>query len=210
MANFKTHFFGGVVIGAVGILVCVISAFETDITWLAILLGAVVCGSFLPDMDLDNGIPFQIIFGLLGIGASGVVFYDHYNNGHRDWFVLAILTIMAFVVIRFIIGEIFMRFTDHRGIWHSVPAAVLTGLCIHRGIIAFFPSVDAGIGLLAGIAVFVGYIGHLMLDEVYASVNLSGGSFLPKRSLGSAFKLYARSKIATTIVYGSIVYMLFF
>jgi hypothetical protein len=44
----------------------------------------------------------------------------------------------------------------------------------------------------------------LILDEIYSSVNLHGHSLLPKKSLGSALKLYSHSKIATLVFYISI------
>lgn len=208
MANFKTHMGWGMIIGAASVVGASLGSLVYGWDHLFLIFGMVLIGSFLPDMDMDEGLPFQILFGLLSVGVSGYVFYDLYTSGQRDVLLLILIPMASFFGMRFFVGGIFMRFTDHRGIWHSVPAAILIGLIVLR--VMQSGRIGDDLASKASMALMIGYVGHLILDEIYASVNLAGGSLLPKRSLGSALKLYARSKISTVIVYAGIVYLWFF
>lgn len=207
MADFKTHIGWGMIIGIVVIVFASIYSFLHGAISMGLVFLAVLIGSFLPDMDMDDGLPFQILFGLLGVSFAGVVFYDLYMEGEQSTATIFVVSGVAFVIVRFVIGEIFMRFTSHRGIWHSLPAAVLWSMGSIRLMERSAIFDDGRLIYIIGASVAIGYLGHLVLDEIYASVNLSGHSLLPKRSLGSALKLYARSKIATILVYGGIVYL---
>ncbi len=178
-----------------GLIYSVFSGTELGI-WIFL---AVLIGSFLPDLDLDDGIPFQIFFGFLGLGFSGLVFLNLYQKGERDIKILFLIPALVFIVIRFIVGYIFKKFTHHRGIFHSIPAAILFGL-IFVWIMHFF-SIFKGQEIIIGGAITIGYIGHLILDEIYASTNLNGLSIFPRQSLGSALKLYSSSKVSTFLFY---------
>src|SRR5437868_5398977 len=71
-----------------------------------------------------------------------------------------------------IVGTIFKRVTHHRGMAHSIPAAVLAGLATFFAASHFyFSDQDA---FLLGVAVLAGYVVHLILDEIYAGVNFHG------------------------------------
>jgi hypothetical protein len=199
MANFKTHIGWGVVIGVGAVIFGLIYSMLSAGTMVGWVFLAVIIGSLLPDLDMDEGLPFQILFGLMGVGAAGLFFYVAYQGGERDWKYLAIISALAFAIMRFVIGYIFKKFTDHRGMFHSIPAVVLSGLTAIW--LMHWLSVQENQELLIGLAVALGYLGHLVLDEIYASVNLSGYSLLPKKSLGSALKLYSSSKITTLIFY---------
>lgn len=207
MANFKTHIWWGAILGIgiliAGLLLSIISSAEVMI-W---IFGAVLVGSFLPDLDIDEGVPFQILFGLFAAGLAGAVFFNFYQNGTRDLKLLIGLPILAFVIVRFAIGYIFERFTHHRGMFHSIPAAALAGVgaC---WILNFF-EIQQQLCILAGFAIAVGYLGHLVLDEIYSTVNFHGLVFRPKKSLGSALKFTSSSRIATVAVYLALAVVLF-
>jgi membrane-bound metal-dependent hydrolase YbcI (DUF457 family) len=199
MANFKTHIAWGSLVGVALVVFALIYSLFSGLELIFLVFLATLIGSFLPDLDLDEGVPFQIIFGLLGVTLAGLVFYNFYQDGLRDWMKLALAPLLIFTVIRFGAGYIFEKFTEHRGMFHSIPAAALFGL-IAVWILEFF-SLGTAERVYLGVAVTAGYIGHLILDEIYSSVNLRGHSLLPKRSLGSALKLYSGSKITTLFFY---------
>lgn len=199
MANFRTHIGFGVFIGigfiVTGLIYALFSSTESMI-WVFL---AVLVGSFLPDLDMDDGLPFQILFGLLGAGVAGLVFLNLYQGGEREVKNLILIPVLVFGVVRFLGGYVFKEFTDHRGIFHSVPGTVLFGLLTIWFLNLLNILEEQKIFL--GIAVSVGYLGHLVLDEIYSSVNLKGHSLLPKQSLGNALKFYSSSKIASLVFY---------
>ena len=111
MAQFRTHIGLGVfvVVGIVvtGLIFAVFSTVESAV-WIFL---AILVGSFLPDLDMDNGIPFQILFGLLGAGMAGLVFFNSYQAGERELKMLILVPALVFVAVRFVAGYIFEKFT---------------------------------------------------------------------------------------------------
>lgn len=199
MAQFRTHISWGALIGAglivFGFLYSLVSQ-PAIAFWIFI---AVIIGSLLPDLDLDEGMPFQIVFGLLGIASGALMFYRMYAGGQHHWMPLALISLFAFAFVRFFLGYVFEQFTNHRGMFHSVPAAVLSGLVS----IWFLHMANFLLGseFLFGSSVAIGYLGHLVLDEIYSAINLHGRSILPKSSLGSALKFRSHSHVATGFFY---------
>lgn len=199
MANFKTHIGFGVIIGVVFIIIGLLYSLLSSTEAMLWIFLAVLVGSFLPDLDMDEGIPFQILFGLLGMGLGGIVFLNLYQKGGNDLVTACLLALFVFCLFRFGIGYIFEKFTNHRGIFHSIPGAILFGL-LTIWFLSLLNSLEEQ-RLFLGLAVSIGYLGHLILDEVYSSVNLRGHSLLPKKSLGSALKFYSSSKMASFLFY---------
>ncbi|MBT6878078.1 MAG: metal-dependent hydrolase [Gammaproteobacteria bacterium] len=86
------------------------------------------------------------------------------------------------------IGYAFKKFTVHRGIFHSIPAALVMGLLSIHLFVSYGWERD-GLQVIAA-SVTIGYLCHLLLDEINSAVNLSGVPFIPKRSLGSALNIF--------------------
>src|SRR5262249_11147762 len=92
---------------------------------------------------------------------------------------------------------LFKRITVHRGMFHSVPAMVIAGLLIYLGDHRADPRVRL---FLAG-GVMLGFLSHLVLDEIY-SVDLLGRKMIRlNRYAGTAVKFYSPSWIATLTCY---------
>ena len=199
MANFKTHISWGVLVGIVFVVASLIYSIFSGIESIFWVFAAVIVGSFLPDLDSDDGLPFQILFGLLGAGAAAAVFLNLQQGREQDLKLLIILPILAFIAVRFGAGSLFKKFTHHRGMFHSIPAAASCGLAM-VWLLEFF-SMAQERRLFIGLAAAVGYLGHLILDEIYSTVNFQGMIFKPKKSLGSALKLWSSSSVATLLVY---------
>ncbi len=199
MAEFKKHISWGVVLAIAVIVLGLILSLFAGVEIIFWIFLAVLIGSFLPDLDSDGGLPFQMTFGLAGLILAGAFFYFLFENQERDWRILVGIPIGIFILIRFIFGYFFQKLTRHRGIFHSVPAGILTGLIV-VWVLGYSP-LDFNEKILIGSAVFIGYLGHLVLDELYSTVNLRGLSIFPKKSLGSAIKFWSSSKKATFLVY---------
>ncbi len=186
MANFKTHITTSTVLGigygAMGYL-----AF--NIPWESSLIASGLCGvsGMLPDLDSDSGVPVRETLSFVSAVVPMLMIrrFSYLQFTHEQIIVVGALT---YIVIRFGIGKLFRRFTVHRGMWHSIPAALIAGL------IAFLLCVssDLQIRLFKAWAVVIGYLSHLILDEMY-SVDLSGHRIRLKRSLGTALKFWGGS-----------------
>ena len=182
MANFNTHFF--VAASASGIAALTASNKEffdlLDVPWF-IFLGTI--GGLLPDIDSDTSKPLHILFNALAALTTVLVilyFKDQYLMQH-----IFIMSIAAFLIVRYPILAIFKILTVHRGVFHSLfSAAFFTLLTVCINFYIF--SSSSQFSWLSGLFIGFGFIVHLLLDELYA-VNLSGVQL--KRSFGTAFKL---------------------
>ena len=164
-------------------------------------------GSFLPDVDVDTGTPFQIIFGFFSLLGSGIVIYYLIDNNISEIKYLIGLPVITFIFIRIVVGNIFKKFTAHRGIWHSIPALLISILATLQLVNRFDLSIMDKI--IISISIGLGYLSHLILDEVYSMVNIGGVPFKVKRSLGSALEIVSKSKIATITAYILLLILLF-
>jgi hypothetical protein len=158
------------------------------------LLAGGLCGlaGMLPDLDSDSGKPIQELFGLLAVVAS-LFAYHHLHQADLTPPDRVLAAGVCYLLVRFGVSWLFARMTVHRGMWHSLPAACLIAeltFLASQGVMG-----DRGALVLGG-GVFMGFISHLLLDEIW-SFHFKG--ILPsfKRSSGTALKFFSDSKLAT-------------
>lgn len=206
MASFRSHISLGIATGILGVM-ALSSWFLTGDIFLSVsLFGVVILGSLLPDLDSDSGIPFHVAFSSFSLVGAALVGSSVYQEHPEDWLKIVVWVGGAFFFIYGVIGWCFKRFTRHRGMAHSLPAALLAGLSLFFLAVHFsFPDDEA---FLLALALMTGYIGHLVLDELYAATNFHGRPFLPNKSLGSALKLTSDNQLVTLAVYGAILFLL--
>ena len=199
MASFKSHISFGILTAAILSVVLFLFAWVSGIFAFLIFV-LVIIGSMLPDIDSDTGIPVRILFGVLSV-AGLVVSFVYLET--ITIFYRGLISIVISLGVYFIIGKLFRKFTVHRGIFHSIPAALLMGV-ISISIADFF-QLDIKTIFSIGLAVTAGYLCHLVLDELNSAVNISGVPFIPKKSLGTALQLWSSSLFTSLSVYGVLV-----
>lgn len=199
MALFRDHITVGALVAAVGVVLLYFYAVVTDPLLLVILFAVSIIGSFLPDLDSDSGIPFYILFGVFTLACGGVVLYYVLANPPESIYVLVGAPIAALFGVWFIVGAIFKHFTHHRGMMHSIPTMVITSLLVF--LVAKYLEQGETLSLVFALAAGVGFFSHLVLDEIHAENTLSGNPFIPRRSLGTAFKFFSSSKPTTLFTY---------
>lgn len=207
MASFRTHISFGIALGVLSVFLLASLALAPSgwsyfvLVWLMVTVGAI-----LPDMDSDSGVPFHVTFGSLSLVAGGVVFLAALENFSGDFVKIIGLTAFAIGLVWGVFGSIFKRFTRHRGMAHSIPAAFLAGLLVFS--ISSRSDIDEWRAFLLGVAMVIGFLLHLVLDEVYAAVNFHGTPFVPNQALGSAIKFFSHSRNINILVYGLIAFFL--
>jgi hypothetical protein len=156
----------------------------------AILAGG-LCGlaGMLPDLDSDSGKPVRELFGLLA-AVTALICFHRLGNGDREMRLL--LAAGVYLMVRFGLAFLVKRLTEHRGMFHSMPAAFIAGLATFLA----FNNGDAGhtLGLAGG--VFLGFLSHLVLDEIYA-VDFRGMKVKVNQFGGTAVKFFSKSVPAT-------------
>ena len=183
MANFTTHIaVGTVVAGALATLTLAADVVAPE-NLIAVTMAGVL-GSVLPDIDLKESRPSKAMFAGLGIFFSfAVLFSFALNYSIAELWILWLGTLAG---VRYGLHAIFHRLAVHRGIWHSLMAAAF---CAVATAVVFKTVLGRheGVAWLAAGFMFIGYLVHLTLDEMY-SVDVMDVRI--KSSFGTALKLF--------------------
>jgi len=202
MADFKTHISTstalGVVFGGAGY-------FLFDIPVAHALVAGSLCSvaGMLPDLDSKSGIPQREMLCFVSVITPMLMLprLDAFGlTTEHKVFVAGVM----YVLVRFGIGGLFRRFTKHRGMWHSIPAAMIAGLATFMICL----STDFNIRLFKAWAVVLGFVSHLFLDEIYA-VNWEGKLPSAKKSFGTAMKFFGRSTFFNVMIYAKLAVLIF-
>ncbi|MCL2744011.1 MAG: metal-dependent hydrolase [Planctomycetaceae bacterium] len=164
------------------------------------LLSAGLCSmaGMLPDIDSDSSRSFQeCIYFAAGLCAVLLVDRLRHFDVERDTILLAGAAVFMFV--RFGVGSMIKHITVHRGLFHSIPAAVLAGQAVY-----FLSSGTLAEHLCKGFALFAGYMSHLILDEI-CSIDSTGQSLRLKKSFGTALKFYAPKSLGASLALYAVV-----
>ncbi len=200
MAGFKTHVTVSTVLGvgygAVGI--------GLDYPLETCLLAGGLCGvsGMLPDLDSKSGVPVREIMALAAAIVPMMMIdrFQHMNLGPES---IVLAGALIYIVIRFGVGEIFKLYTVHRGMWHSIPAAITCGL-----LAMFICSCDDyRMRVFKALAVFLGFMSHLVVDELW-SIELRRGRVHLKSSFGTAMKFWGKSLWGNVSTYAKLILMI--
>jgi hypothetical protein len=181
MANFPTHIVvGTIVAGSLATLTLAADVIAPENLVAVTMAGSL--GSVLPDIDLKDSRPSRALFAGLAVFFSfAILFHFAPRLSIAEMWALWLGTLLF---VRYGLHTMFHRLTSHRGIWHSLIAGLA---CAFATVIIFyyvFARPD-GVAWLAGGFLLIGFMTHLILDEMY-SVDVLGNHI--KRSFGTAFK----------------------
>jgi hypothetical protein len=204
MADFKTHITVSTAIGVAygGVAyTCFQPYFNFEYPATTCLLAGTLCSvsGMLPDLDSDSGVPLRESLTF----ASACIPMLLLDRFQHQWMLppeqIAMAGAAVYGAVRFGLGTLLKKYTVHRGMFHSIPAAIIAGeiaflLCSHGN-----PYVR---GYKAA-AVVIGFLSHLILDEIW-SVKVTGGRVGLKSSSGTAMKLWGSSMWANISTYAKL------
>ena len=206
MAGYKAHMAFGMLTAA-GWTFIVIMLSLVSVWFLPIIFIATVAGAFLPDLDSDTSAPLKILLVIFSVLGSAVAGWIVFNQEDSSWLRLGGISAFSGLFIYYGIGGIFKKLTHHRGIFHSIPAVLLSALLTLTLLNQI--ELDVNIKILISLGVGFGYLCHLILDELNSAVNLGGIPFIPNKSIGTALKLYSKNWKISLGVYGITGWLLF-
>lgn len=197
MADFRTHITTSTALG-VAYGTAAWSVFE--VPGPHCLVAGALCGigGMLPDLDSDSGVPQREMLCFVSVLVPMLMLPRFMQLGWSPE-MMVFAAGVAYVFIRFGIGNLFRRFTKHRGMWHSIPAAIIAGLFTY--LIGLSP--EFSIRAFKAWAVVLGFLSHLILDEIY-SVDLNGRKIKVKKSFGSALKWTGKRWSANLFTWGTL------
>ncbi|MBI1344797.1 metal-dependent hydrolase [bacterium] len=195
MAGFHTHITVSSAVGA-GYAWWVHTQFGLPWSTSAVAGGLCSIAGILPDLDSDSGIPARETIGFTAAVVPLLLMHRFQKYGLTlEQMLLA--GVPVYIFIRFGLGTLLKEFTIHRGMFHSIPAMLLSGMT------TFLISDSGGLQTraLKGIAVSLGYLSHLVLDEIWSvEVNLTGSRL--KSSSGTALKFFSKNAAANAMCWG--------
>lgn len=201
MADFKTHLAASTVLGIGG---GVVANQMYGVPLPSCVLGAGLCSvsGMLPDIDSGPGRPLREITTLMAAVVPTMLLARFQRHGlSQESIILA--GAVLYVAIRFGLAGLLRVYTEHRGMFHSLPAAAIFG---ELTFLCFYSDNTLMRWFLAG-AVVLGYLSHLLLDEIY-SVQWDGVPRL-KKSFGTAVKLFGDGWWPNLSAYGKLAVLTF-
>ena len=190
MAGFHTHITVSTLVG-VGYAAVGAYAYELPLSTCAIAGGLCsICG-IMPDLDSDHAVPARETLSFLAAVAPMLLFYRFHYEGLPTENIF-LFGAPLYLLIRFGFGQM-LKVSVHRGMFHSLPAAAIAGLIA-------YVLCDTGVTFGRNYKAFgavIGYLTHLILDEIWA-VEMAGGSIRLKKSFGTAMKLFGQSAPANS------------
>ncbi len=156
------------------------------LTWIA---------GMLPDLDSQTGRPVNEIFGLLAAIVPFEMMGHLLEWGGNPEGAMA-YAVGIYAAIRYGGSYLLGKLSVHRGMFHSIPAMIIAAEIAFLG----FKS-DSMItkGLMAG-GVGLGFLSHLVLDEIY-SVQWNGMTVRLKKSSGTAIKMIGKRFAPNIVTY---------
>jgi hypothetical protein len=196
MAGFRTHVSTSSLLGTAYAGLGYMHGMPPDS---AAIAGA-MCGfaGMLPDLDSDSGVPLREAMSFTAATVPMLLLNRLATLGLR-YDQMAIISVGIYFLFRFGLANMIRKYTVHRGMFHSLPALLIVGgiaylLCGGNDLTSRY--------FKAG-GVMLGYLSHLVLDEIYA-FEWTGGRWKMKKSFGTAMKLWGDDGWSNFSTYGKL------
>jgi len=202
MAGFKTHITTSTLLGLGG-GAAAFALYHVPLPTCALAAGLCSVSGMLPDLDSGPGVPLRESTAF----AAAVVPMMLLSQMEQLGFAFETIVLAGgaiYLAIRFGVGWLLRHCTVHRGMFHSLPAAVIAAeltflLCAHEHENVAHRIFNAG-------AVFVGFMSHLVLDEIW-SVDLWHVRI--KKSFGTAIKFWGEKFLPNLAAYAILAVLTF-
>jgi hypothetical protein len=186
MADFQTHITTSTVLGvAYGA-----GAWHFyDVPAPACLLACGLCSvsGMLPDLDSEPGVPLRESIAFAASVVPMLLVHRMEQMGLSAE-TMVLIGAAVYLAIRFGLSRWLKWYTVHRGMFHSLPAAVIAA---ELGFL-LSSNHDVLIRLYKAGGILLGFMSHLILDEIW-SVSFKYGIPRFKKSFGTALKLWGES-----------------
>ena len=165
------------------------------------LLAGGLCSvsGMLPDLDSDSGVPLR---ESLAFAAAVVpmLMVPRWRGLNFSAEAMILAGALVYLLVRFGLGWFLKKYTVHRGMFHSIPAAIIA---TEVAFLVYAPQ-DVSLRYFVSFAVAAGFMSHLILDEIW-SVGVKRGQLALKKSFGTAVKFWGNSLYANFSCYGKLV-----
>lgn len=194
MASFHVHLGTSTVLGGLYALAGA-GGWKLDWGQALVAAGLTSVGGVIPDFDSRTGIPVRELFGVAGVAVPILLLPRLLEAGFSVEKALIVAAI-AYFLVRYGLSAFFKRFTVHRGMFHSIPAMLISGLTVFH----LYQNSQQGLRQYMSLGTMIGFLSHLVLDEMH-SVDMNGLTPKLNKFAGSALKLFSSSWKANLCCY---------
>jgi len=197
MAGFKTHLTVSTLMG-VGYGGAAWWFYDVAPPTCVLAGGLCAVSGMLPDIDSDSGRPLResIAFAAAVVPMMLIDRLGRFNLAPET---LVLTGAFVYLAIRFGAAAMIKKLTVHRGMFHSLPAAAVFGgiaFLLASGDDVYLRYYKAG-------GVVLGYVSHLLLDELF-SIEWYRGRLRLKKSFGTAVKVLGHGFLPNVAAYGAL------
>lgn len=194
MPGFREHIIGS---GIVGAAYGATAWYVGGLPPLTCGVAAALCtaAGMLPDLDSDAGDPLRESVGFVA-AIVPIMLLPRASQMALSLEAIIVAGSAIYLAVRFGVAWLLNTYSVHRGMLHSVPAALIAGIVVF---LAFISQDPMHRYFMAGAAV-LGYLMHLVLDEIWA---VRQGLFGPKvkKAFGTAMKFHGPEAWANIVTY---------
>ena len=196
MANFRTHVTFSSMIG------CGYTAagYAIGVPLDSAMVAGGLCGisGMLPDLDSDTGIPLRESMAFAAAVVPALL-RERLEKLHVTHDQMVLIGAALYFLVRFGVTKLIAHRTSHRGMFHSVPAALIfAGMAF-----LLSGSDDVNLRYFKAGGVFLGVMSHLLLDEIY-SFEVKRGRLRIKKSFGTAIKFWSKDTYSNFSTYAKL------
>ncbi len=202
MAGFKTHIGTSTVLG-IGYAAGAYGLYHLPPPTCVLAGGLCSVSGMLPDLDSGPGRPLRESMAF----AAAVVpmaMVDRFKAMGMSLESIILAGGAMYLLIRFGMAALLRRYTVHRGMFHSLPAAAIAA----ETVFLVFGSEQLNLRYFVAGGALVGFMSHLILDEIW-SIDFAGGRFRLKSSFGTAMKFWGNSMGPNLLTYALVAALTF-
>lgn len=157
--------------------------------------GGVLCsyGGIIPDIDSKTSTSFRQCLAMFA-GFSALLVVSRLSDFSLNTESVIVIGSSVFLLIWTVIGTLIKKLTRHRGMFHSIPMALIVAEAIF-----IISSGDLNERLFKAFSIFLGVMIHLVLDEIYSVEGSKNGTLYFKKSFGTALKMLDFENISSTV-----------
>ncbi|MCX7387253.1 MAG: hypothetical protein DWI22_19875 [Planctomycetota bacterium] len=195
MAAYREHITVSGILG-VAYACAAVLLFGYSLTQAVIVAVLTWVAGMLPDLDSESGRPIRELSGVVAAFAPLLLLHNAQAIG-VDGDRALLFAIIAYAAVKYGGSFLLGKLTVHRGMFHSIPALLiaseLTFLSYH--------SEEFRVRVLMAVGVGIGFLSHLVLDEMY-SVQWDGMKVRLAKSSGSAMKFFGPDALPNGVTMG--------
>lgn len=155
----------------------------------------------LPDLDSESGRSIQELSGLTAAIAP-LILMQHVHDLGMNSDRAMLCGMLTYAAVRYGGAWLLGKLTVHRGMFHSIPALLIASELTYL----FYHSNELRVRILMGVGVGIGFLSHLVLDEMY-SVQWSGSKIKLAKSAGSALKFFGPEALPNGVAFGLMIFL---